>query len=143
MKLELRTVELHHTVVQSIKKQAREQSDKGAYEAVGFIACDEGKALGVATVPMHNHAPNPQEAFFVEPWEQFQAEQKLGKQGYGILGVYHSHVRSEALPSQSDHRMARPDEYVFIYSVAFDELKAYKEVGGILEPVELLIRQEA
>jgi proteasome lid subunit RPN8/RPN11 len=141
MKLEVKEIALHYTVVESIRDHAREQADKGSYEAVGFVASNDDPGLGVATVPLHNHAPNPQHAFFVEPWEQFQAEKKLDDFGYNILGVYHSHVNSEALPSQSDHKMARPEEYVFIYSVVFDELKAYKENGGILEPVTLIIKE--
>lgn len=135
MRFTLEMVELHPTVAEQIKRHAREQKEKGGYEAVGFVAKPRGKNVGVATLAMNNHASNPTEAFFVEPWEQFRAEQKLEAEGYEILGVYHSHPTSEALPSKSDHLMARAGEYVFIYSVTFDDLRAYKENDGVLDPV--------
>lgn len=138
MKLETRTVTLHPTVVESIKDHAKRECDKGGYEAVGFVAKNKNKEIGVATLPLNNHAPDPQHGFFVEPWEQFRAETWLEEEGYEILGVYHSHPNSEALPSQMDHKLARPGECVFIYSVVFGDLKAYAETDGALEPVELI-----
>lgn len=104
---------------------------------MGFVAKREGKNLGVATLPMHNHAPNPTQAFFVEPWEQYRAERKLSEGGYEILGIYHSHVNGEALPSMMDHKMCWEGGCVLIYSVVFDDLKAYRETEGTLEPVEI------
>lgn len=132
-------VRLHFGVVSKIKQHSKEQAAKGDYEAVGFVACKYGESVGVAVIPLHNHAFDPQRTFFVESWEQYRAEKKLEQQGYDVFGVYHSHVRSEALPSNSDHALARPGDRVFIYSVIFDDLKAYREKDGFLEPVELVV----
>lgn len=142
MKLELRTVRLHPTVVRTIKRHCEEQAAKGNYEAVGFVAAKFGSQMATATMPLHNHAPDPKHHFFVEPWEHYRALNKLEQQGYDVLGVYHSHVNSEALPSGSDHALAWAEGYVFIYSVVFEDLKAYKKVDEILVPVEL-IEEEA
>ena len=139
MSLTVPTVQVHPSVVQAIRDHGGRQARKGGYEAVGFVASKRGR--GVATVPLNNHSPDPEHGFFVEPWEQYRAENKLTREGYEILGVYHSHVNSEALPSQTDHVGARAWEgcYIFIYSVVFDDLQAYGLVDGYLEPVELVV----
>lgn len=129
------SVMIDPTVEESIRTHSRQQQAKGNWEAVGFVGAKRG--VGVATVPLNNHAVNPQEAFFVEPWEQYRAEKKLYEGGYKILGVYHSHPSAEAFPSMADHAMARPGEVVFIYSVPFDELRAYRELEGTLTPIPI------
>lgn len=124
-------------LVEGIKTHSRREHEKGGYEAVGFLARKEGTSLITSRVALANHNSNPQQGFFVEPWEQFRAEQKLENAGYEIVGVYHSHPVSEALPSRTDEQMARAGELMLIYSVAFDELRAWRECGGSLVPVRL------
>lgn len=130
------TIHVDEGVLKSIRAHAMREKGKGGYECVGFLAGRHGGPC-TATLPLNNHASNPTEAFFVEPWEQFRAEQKLKKEGYTITGVYHSHVNGEALPSRMDHAMARAGEIVIIYSVYFDDVKAYRETEGVLIPVEM------
>lgn len=117
----------------AIAKHCQHEGAKG-HEAVGFLAY---KADGMVStmVKLHNHSSDPDKAFFVEPWEQFRAETKLKEAGYKIAGVYHSHTVSEARPSQADTAMARPGELMAIYSVAFDELRVWREVDGDLVEV--------
>jgi len=123
-------------LVEGIKAHSRREHEKGGYEAVGFLA-RKGGALITSRVPLANHSSDPQSGFFVEPWEQFRAEEKLKNSGYEIVGVYHSHPASEAFPSKTDEAMARPGELMAIYSVAFDELRVWRERGGKLIPVHL------
>lgn len=137
MKTTVETIRIDTQAEEGLVNHARKEADKGKYEAVGFLAKGKYKDFIHALAPMHNHAPNPQHAYFVEPWEQFRAEQKLKEKGLEIAGVYHSHVNSEALPSDMDHTLARPGEVVLIYSVVFNDLKAYREEDGHLYPIEL------
>lgn len=139
MDLTIHKVQIHPGVLEAIQKHSQRESQKGGYEAVGYVACKYGKSRGVATIALNNHSPDPQHGFFVEPWEQFRAERKLEQDGYAVFGIYHSHVNSEALPSETDHQFAWEDGYVFIYSVVFDELKAYRKEDGSLVPVELIV----
>lgn len=138
MPLQTNTVSLHPSVVTKIKEHGKKEKAKGGYEAVGFVASRSVGSQGVAILPLNNHSPDPSHSFFVEPWEQYRAERKLEADGYHILGVYHSHLNSEAMPSMTDHQMAWPEGHVFIYSVIFDDLKAYRERDGVLEPAELV-----
>jgi len=124
-------------LLEAIKTHSRREKEKGGYEAVGFLARPKGEEKVVASLPLANHCADPQQGFFVEPWEQFRAETKLAESGYEIVGVYHSHPTSEALPSRADRAMARPTELMVIYSVSYDDLKCWREKDGELEPVEI------
>ena len=104
--MKLRTTQeevmIHPGIVTGIRDHSQQQHAKGGYEAVGLLAerdyGDDHRI--VVTVPLHNHAANPQEAFFVEPWEEWRAYTHLESKGYKISGSYHSHPTGEALPSQ-------------------------------------------
>jgi proteasome lid subunit RPN8/RPN11 len=130
--IELEVVSVSHKLAESIKDHAIRENEKGGYEAVGFLCASEDSDILAVRVPLHNHADNPSKSFFVEPWEQFRAETKITNSGYHIVGVYHSHPTSEAIPSGMDTKMARPGEIMAIYSVAFDDLRLWREHEGHL-----------
>jgi proteasome lid subunit RPN8/RPN11 len=121
-------------LVAGIKRHCEQQANKG-HEAVGFMAERHNSGEVSTLVRLNNHSSDPAVGFFVEPWEQFRAETKLKEAGYKIVGVYHSHTISEARPSKADTAMARPGELMAIYSVAFQELRVYREAGGELVEV--------
>lgn len=137
MEVAQESVRIHLTVLEAIRSHGKLEDAKGGYEAVGMIAKRPKDNVGIATVRLNNHSPEPQDSFFVEMWEQFRAEQTLEKNGYELMGLYHSHVRAEALPSQSDHKHAWPGGLVLIYSVVFDDLRAYRQKDGFLYPIEI------
>jgi [CysO sulfur-carrier protein]-S-L-cysteine hydrolase len=62
--------------------------------------------------------------------------------GEELAGIYHSHTKSEAYPSQTDVNLARgwPDPLWFICSLADSEqpvLRAFAIRDGVVEEVEL------
>lgn len=135
-------IKVHPSVVNTIRKHAQEQQAKGGYEAVGVLARPHNTGMITATIRLNNHAVNPQEAFFVEPWEDYRAYAKLHGAGYAVEGYYHSHPNGEALPSNADTTMARDGALMFIYSVVFDELRAYRKENDILLPVHIQEEEE-
>lgn len=124
-------------LIAGIKDHCQREARKGGYEAIGFLARKRGHDVVTTRVALNNHSPDPQNAYFVEPWEQFRAERALAEGGYEIVGVYHSHPSSEAQPSRTDKVAARPGELMVIYSVMFDELTAWRECRENLLPVAL------
>jgi proteasome lid subunit RPN8/RPN11 len=130
------TVRIMSGALDRIRKEAEKESDKGGYEAVGILAAEPGGPVG-AIMRLNNHAPTPRESFFVEPWEQFQAERKIQEAGLVIVGTYHSHVTGEAHPSEMDKELARPGELMFIHSVPFGDTFAWREKDGELHKVDL------
>jgi proteasome lid subunit RPN8/RPN11 len=127
----------HPRLLADIRMHAHIEADRGA-ECVGFLACKLGSSKIVARMPLHNHSPDVETGYYVEPWEQYRAEHTLAEGGYEVAGSYHSHPHSEAIPSQADAALARPGELIFIYSVAYDELTGWREVNGRLEKVEII-----
>ena len=58
-------------------------------------------------------------SYFMDPKEQLQVFKKMREQKIEMTGIYHSHVASEAFPSQKDVRLAfYPDVSYLIVSLS-------------------------
>jgi [CysO sulfur-carrier protein]-S-L-cysteine hydrolase len=81
-------------------------------EACGVLASKDGVIVKV--LPMRNVDRSPVRYSF-DPKEQFLAYRFLDEQGWELGGVFHSHTRTEALPSPTDVRLASEDvPYVIV-----------------------------
>ena len=84
-------------------------------EACGLLAGKEG----VATVfySMTNADQSPVR-YLMDPREQFEVMKKMRLRGETMLGIYHSHVASQAYPSATDVALAfYPDVHYVIVSL--------------------------
>jgi [CysO sulfur-carrier protein]-S-L-cysteine hydrolase len=104
-----------------IKKEVYERMiahSKEGYpnEACGLLA---GRgAVCTAFFPMKN-VDESSISYFMDPKEQLQVFKQMRQQGLDMLGIYHSHVASEATPSQKDVRLAfYPDASTLIVSLS-------------------------
>ena len=87
------------------------------HEACGILA---GAAPGAVSIffPMKNtdHAAI---SYFMDPKEQLLVFKDMRKKNVEMLGIFHSHVASEAFPSQKDVRLAfYPDVSYLIVSLS-------------------------
>ncbi len=58
-------------------------------------------------------------SYFMDPKEQLQVFKKMRELGVELCGIFHSHVASEAFPSQKDVRLAfYPDASYLIVSLS-------------------------
>ena len=90
-------------------------------EACGILA---GKRRDEASAffPMRN-LDESSISYFMDPKEQLQVFKKMRTDGLEMNGIFHSHVASEAYPSQKDVRLAfYPDVSYLIVSLT-DKLK--------------------
>lgn len=71
-------------------------------EACGILA---GNKTTQIYFPMRNVDESPV-SYFMDPKEQLQIFKKIREQGLVMTGIFHSHVASEAAPSQKDIRLA-------------------------------------
>ena len=94
-------IQISKKVYQSIVGHA-----KAGYpnEACGILA---GKTKGVASefFPMRN-LDESSISYFMDPKEQLSVFKKMRKLSVDMCGIFHSHVASEAAPSQKDVRLA-------------------------------------
>jgi proteasome lid subunit RPN8/RPN11 len=89
-------------LLEEIVAHAREESPR---ECCGMIAAEDGRAVAVHRV--RNVAINPKTAYFMDAKEQLVTWQAIEDADLEIGAIYHSHPRSEPVPSQTDVNLAR------------------------------------
>jgi proteasome lid subunit RPN8/RPN11 len=94
---------------QAIIDHATEEAAKPA-EACGLLAGELGDMDVKAIYPCRNAAPPERQDFIYEldPLDHLRADREAQANGWEIIGVYHSHTHTEALPSPIDIAQA-PD----------------------------------
>lgn len=79
-------------------------------EICGVVAVEPGGARGAAVAVAVHRAANLHASplrFEIEPMELYRLNGSIEERGQQIGGIYHSHVRSEPYPSQTDINYAR------------------------------------
>ena len=89
-------------------------------ECCGMIGGREGEATSVVRV--ENAAASPLR-YEMDPQGQFDALKAIEDGGDELIGIYHSHTRSAAYPSQTDVNEARmwPEQVYVIVSLENEE----------------------
>lgn len=107
-------------------------------ECCGLLSGSNG--LITAIHPLRNDADKPETRYFATPEELFAAMRRIREAGQALLGVYHSHPRTQAYPSASDVEMAfYPEAFYFIISLEPQvELRAFKIEASRIEDVRIV-----
>ncbi|MDW7673861.1 MAG: M67 family metallopeptidase [Bacillota bacterium] len=95
-----------------------------------------------AVYPMTNADQSP-DHFSLIPEEQFKVVKEIRKNGWKLVGNYHSHMKSPARPSPEDIRLAY-DANILYFIISIEKqgipvLKAYKIVNSVYSEVPLEI----
>ncbi len=104
------------------------------------MAIEEQLPVSLYRIP--NIAVDPATSFFMQPQSQISALKTMREHGEHLCGIYHSHPRSEALPSNQDlQEAAYPGTAYFIISLMNGEpvLGSFLFTGDSFEKVELQI----
>lgn len=72
-------------------------------------------------------------SYFMDPKEQLQVFKKMREQKIEMTGIYHSHVASEAFPSQKDVRLAFYPEVSYLIVSLSDKAKPVLRSFQILD----------
>jgi proteasome lid subunit RPN8/RPN11 len=91
------------SLLEEMIAHAREEAPR---ECCGMVAARDGDAVAVHRV--RNVAINPKSAYFMDAKEQFLAFQAIEDADLELGAIYHSHPRSEPVPSETDVNLARP-----------------------------------
>ncbi|OGB88108.1 hypothetical protein A3H38_03550 [candidate division WOR-1 bacterium RIFCSPLOWO2_02_FULL_46_20] len=93
-------------------EQVRQEESK---EACGILAGRRGQVEKVYQIK--NASDSPESCYFMEPREQLKVMKELRAQSLEMVGIYHSHPKSEAYPSARDVELAFYSalSYVIIY----------------------------
>lgn len=109
-------------------------------EACGLIAGRVGVAAGV--IPMRNVASDPVHHYAMDKGELSHYLPTLADQGLDLIGIYHSHPRTDPIPSPEDVANAfYPNTAYLIISLKDKKphLAAWLIERGRVEPLELAI----
>jgi proteasome lid subunit RPN8/RPN11 len=82
--------------------------------------------------PVTNASPNPESSYSMPPVEQWTALKELRRQGHELVGFYHSHPRTAAVPSPTDIALSYyPDAVMVIIGLAPQTVvRAFRVAGG-------------
>jgi [CysO sulfur-carrier protein]-S-L-cysteine hydrolase len=129
-------VKISQQLIDEMVAHAREDLPN---ECCGMIGGREGEATRVVRV--ENAAASPLR-YEMDPQGQYDALKAIEDAGEDLIGIYHSHTRSAAYPSQTDVNEARmwPEQaYVIVSLEDGDEpdVKAYDLADLKIADVEL------
>jgi [CysO sulfur-carrier protein]-S-L-cysteine hydrolase len=117
-------MKISQALIEEMVAHAREDLPN---ECCGMIGGRDGTASSVVRV--QNSAASPLR-YEMDPQGQFDALKAIEDSGEELLGIYHSHTRSAAYPSQTDvnQAVAWPEQVYLIVSLENHEepdVKAY------------------
>jgi [CysO sulfur-carrier protein]-S-L-cysteine hydrolase len=128
-------VRIARDMLDEIVAHAREDAPN---ECCGLIAGADGQATRVHRA--RNEFASPMR-FNVHPQDLIRITTEIEDGGEELVGIYHSHPRSDAFPSQTDVNLAAnwPDPLWLICSLADSEpvVRAFSIRDGKVEEVEL------
>jgi [CysO sulfur-carrier protein]-S-L-cysteine hydrolase len=124
-----------------IVAHAREESPN---ECCGMIAARDGRAVAVHRTRNIHASPL---RFEMDPQEQLHTLDAIEDAGLELGAIYHSHTRSEPVPSLTDINLARwwPEPLWVIVGLAADEpdVRAFRIVDGTVTQAELEVEDAA
>lgn len=126
------------------KKQANELIEhsrrEAPYEACGILAGKKGK---VEKVYQTTNTDKSSKTFFMDPEEQLKIMKEIRDSGQELVGIYHSHIETEARPSAHDVELAYYPEasYVIVSIKNKDnpEIRTFKIIEGEITKEEVKI----
>jgi proteasome lid subunit RPN8/RPN11 len=109
-------------------------------EACGLLAGTDGRVERF--YPMRN-ADESAFTYRLDPKEQFDVFNEIDEKGWELVGIFHSHIRTEPYPSETDRRQAfYPDAYYLLLSLAKRDdpvLRGFTIRDGVVEEQEVRI----
>ena len=109
-------------------------------EACGLLAGKNGIVEKVYETVNVDKSP---ESFLMEPKEQLKITKEIRSSGLEMLGIYHSHLASEAYPSEHDLRLAFYPEASYAIVTLKEKnnpkIRSFKIVEGKISEEEVRI----
>ena len=129
-------LELPQSVQDDMLQDCRRRHPK---EACGFLIASAAGVICRA-YPMTN-VENTSIGYSMDPKEQLRVEKELRQRQERVVGIYHSHVASPAVPSPVDIQQAiSPDvSYIVVSTMnaAQPDVKSYRIDGTMVTPEEI------
>lgn len=112
-------------------------------EACGFIILTNKRTVRIK--PISNIASNPEHQFYMNPPEVLSTFREMEINQETLMGIYHSHPKTEAIPSASDIAQWQfPDSIALIISAKQPQpkLAAWRIDYGSVSRVPIIISEQ-
>lgn len=96
---------------QQLEEIIKHCRDEFPLEACGVLGGSDSRVRKVYSLTNTDQSPV---SYFIEPRELFNVVKELRDEGWEIIGIYHSHVATEAYPSQRDINTATYPDAVYV-----------------------------
>jgi len=110
-------------------------------EACGILA---GKNHKVEKVYEMVNTDNSAKTFFMEPKEQLKVMKEIRNSALEMVGIYHSHLETDAYPSAHDVELAYYSEVSYVIVSVKDRdnpsIRSFKIVEGKINEEEVIIK---
>jgi len=106
-------------------------------ECVGVLGTRDGEPVLLVEAENARHSPL---AYEIAPQELLRVHDRLDEDELEVGAIYHSHTRTEPVPSQTDINLAfYPEALYIIVGLAGDEpdIRAFRIVDGEVSQAEL------
>jgi len=119
-------VKIGKAVLADIFSHAREEAPR---ECCGLLI---GSGDAVARAARAANADPAPTRYLIDPGDHFNAIRSARAEGLDVIGAYHSHVMSPAMPSATDIAEAHggPDFLYLIVSLVNEDVRAYRFEDG-------------
>ena len=111
-------------------------------EACGILA---GENKQVSKIYQKANTDKSSLTYFMDPKEQFKIAKEMREQDLEMLGIYHSHIKSKAYPSERDIQLAFYSEatYFIVSLENFKEpdTKAFRIADGTIKSQDFKIKE--
>ena len=108
------------------------------FEACGvLVGGEEEDVVTVQSVVSIKNSKRTERSFELDPTEFYKVWNIAEKEGFDIVGVYHTHPLSSAKPSDWDKKTMLDASGIWVIA-GIDGVFAYRMVGEIVESVEIV-----
>jgi [CysO sulfur-carrier protein]-S-L-cysteine hydrolase len=130
------SIEVHAPALAAMIDHARQDAP---LECCGLILGEGGRVD--ESVAMRN-ARASEKAYLIDPAEHLAVLKRARAEGRAVLGAYHSHPRSPAVPSPTDLAEAHYEEFLYVIVSLADpaspDVRGYRLRGRHFVPVTLV-----
>lgn len=124
-------------LIEEILLHAREEAPN---ECCGMIGGADGRAR---TVYRATNAEASPLRYSIDAKEQFDLMRRIEDAGEELVGIYHSHTRSPAYPSQTDVNLAGWPDAVYVIASLEDredpDVRGFRILDGRISDAELVV----
>jgi len=113
-------------------------------QALPSITADQNKFIIDIVIPITNIHNDPMHSFSFDPTEWTAAYYNMQKNRQTLVGLFHSHPRTKAVPSSSDTDGFLPASELSYWIVSLEDNKApdvkpYRRSEGSFIPLQLVL----